>query len=72
MGESQSDVLSLKDAAEKLDIHRSTAYELAKKGPPWGTRGHFPVPVLMVGDQYKVSREQLDHYIRTGQLLNGA
>jgi predicted DNA-binding transcriptional regulator AlpA len=72
MSESESDVLSLQQAAHKLGIHRSTAYELAKKGPPWGAHGHFPVPVLRVGEQYKVPREQLDHYIRTGELLNGS
>jgi hypothetical protein len=55
-----------------MGIHRSTAYELAKKGPPWGNPGHFPIPVLRIGEQYKVNAKQLDHFLVTGELLNGS
>jgi len=58
-------VCSLQHAASRLGIHRSTAYELVK-------RGEFPLPVIRVGSQIKVSLDQLEHFLKTGELLNGA
>jgi len=58
-----SEVVSIQEAAERLDVHRSTAYDLVAKGK-------FPLPVIRVGNQLKVSRAQLEHFIRTGELLD--
>lgn len=65
---SECRLLSIQEAADRLEIHRSTAYDLVKKGPPWGAKGHFPVPVVAVGNQYRVPSEVLEHFVRTGRL----
>jgi excisionase family DNA binding protein len=53
MTKGESDVMPLAKAAEQLDIDKTTAYRLAKKG-------EFPLPVLRVGSGFKVSRRALD------------
>jgi excisionase family DNA binding protein len=55
-----SEVLTLAEAAERLGIHRVTAYKLV-------ARGAFPVPVLTVGSRMKVSRRALDVFLAGGQ-----
>jgi excisionase family DNA binding protein len=55
-----SDVLTLAEAAERLGIHRVTAYKLV-------ARNKFPVPVLTVGSRMKVSRHALDLFLAGGQ-----
>lgn len=49
-------VMGLADAAQLLDMDKSTAYRLAR-------RGEFPVPVLTIGRLKKVSRRALTAYI---------
>lgn len=41
------------DASSRLGIGRSTAYDLVQ-------RGEFPLPVVKVGNQYRVSEAALD------------
>lgn len=48
--------LSLTAAAQMLGIHRTTAYDHARKGI-------FPVRVFRVGNLLKVNRAQLEAYI---------
>ena len=48
--------LSLTEAAKVLGIHRSTAWELYK-------RGEFPVPVLKLGRRLRVTKLQLQRYL---------
>lgn len=50
--------MSLSDAAHVLGIHRSTAWELYKKG-------EFPVPVLRIGRGLKVAKIQLERFLLT-------
>jgi Helix-turn-helix domain len=52
--------LSLVDAAKVLGIHRSTAWDLHK-------RGKFPIPILEVGHRLRVSRVHLEHFLATGE-----
>lgn len=49
--------LSLTTAARILGIHRSTAYDHARKGT-------FPVAVFRVGSLLKVNKAQLEAYIQ--------
>lgn len=51
--------LSLTEAAKVLGIHRSTAWELYK-------RGEFPVPVLKLGRRLRVTKLQLQRYLMGG------
>lgn len=48
--------LSLTEAATVLGIHRSTAWELYK-------RGEFPVPVLQIGHRLRVTKAQLRRFL---------
>ena len=48
--------LSLAEAARVLGIHRSTAWELYR-------RGEFPVPVLRIGTRLRVTKVQLSRYL---------
>lgn len=48
--------VSLAEAAHVLGIHRSTAWELYK-------RGEFPVPVLKIGNKLRVTKAQLARYL---------
>ena len=48
--------LSLAEAAHVLGIHRSTAWDLYK-------RGDFPVPVLQIGHRLRVTKHQLERYL---------
>jgi hypothetical protein len=59
--------LSLPEAAVVLGIHRSTAWELHK-------RGEFPVPVLQIGHRLRVTKVQLQRYLMgpsTGEVQEG-
>ncbi len=51
--------VSLSQAAQILGIHRSTAWDLHK-------RGSFPVPVLKIGSRLRVSKVLLEGFLRTG------
>lgn len=51
--------ISLTEAAHVLGIHRSTAWELWK-------RGDFPVPVLQIGKRLRVTKAQLARYLDGG------
>lgn len=48
--------LSLTEAATVLGIHRSTAWDLYK-------RGEFPVPVLHIGHRLRVTKAQLRRFL---------
>jgi excisionase family DNA binding protein len=48
--------LSLAEAASVLGIHRSTAWDLYR-------RGEFPVPVLKLGRRLRVTKLQLQRYL---------
>ncbi|MHB2028292.1 MAG: helix-turn-helix transcriptional regulator [Acidimicrobiales bacterium] len=52
--------MSLSDAAHVLGIHRSTAWELYKKG-------EFPVPVLRIGRGLRVVKIQIERFLLTGE-----
>jgi excisionase family DNA binding protein len=52
--------LSLAEAAKVLGIHRSTAWDLYK-------RGEFPVPVLAIGHRLRVTKLQLERYLLGGE-----
>jgi hypothetical protein len=51
--------VSLSEAALVLGIHRSTAWELYK-------RGEFPVPVLPIGHRLRVAKIHLERFLLTG------
>jgi excisionase family DNA binding protein len=53
----QQPLLDLLEAAQPLDMGRSTAYMLAQ-------RGEFPVPILRIGRRYKVRTADLRRYLR--------
>ena len=53
--------MSLSDAAHVLGIHRSTAWDLYK-------RGEFPVPVLRIGRGLRVAKIQLEKFLLTGNV----
>jgi excisionase family DNA binding protein len=55
----QCATVSLAEAAKVLGVHRSTAWELWK-------RGEFPVPVLQVGSRLRVSKVRLAEFLRSG------
>ena len=48
--------VSLAEAALVLGIHRSTAWDLYK-------RGEFPVPVLQIGHRLRVTKLHLERYL---------
>ncbi len=48
--------VSLAEAARVLGVHRSTAWELHK-------RGEFPLPVLQVGSRLQVAKAHLEAYV---------
>jgi len=48
--------VSLAQAARVLGIHRSTAWDLHK-------RGEFPIPVLRVGHRLRVTKVQLERFL---------
>lgn len=47
---------SLAEAAKVLGVHRSTAWDLYK-------RGEFPVPVLQIGHRLRVTKVHLRRYL---------
>jgi len=51
--------ISLTQAAQTLGIHRSTAWDLHKKGG-------FPVPVLRIGSRLRVTKASLEAFLLTG------
>ena len=51
--------VSLTEAANVLGIHRSTAWELHK-------RGDFPLPVLAIGHRLRVTKVHLERFLLTG------
>ena len=48
--------VSLAEAAVVLGVHRSTAWDLYK-------RGEFPVPVLQIGHRLRVTKHHLQRYL---------
>jgi predicted site-specific integrase-resolvase len=48
--------VSLAEAAKVLGVHRSTAWDLYK-------RGEFPVPVLQIGHRLRVTKVHLRRYL---------
>lgn len=48
--------VSLAEAAKVLGVHRSTAWELYK-------RGEFPVPVLQIGHRLRVTKHHLRSFL---------
>ena len=52
--------VSLVDAAQLLGIHRSTAWDLHR-------RGQFPVPVLRIGHGLRVAKVQLERFLSEGE-----
>lgn len=48
--------VSLADAARVLGVHRSTAWELHK-------RGEFPLPVIKVGTRLRVAKVHLETFV---------
>ena len=52
--------VSLVDAAQLLGIHRSTAWDLHR-------RGQFPVPVLRIGHGLRVAKVQLERFLLEGE-----
>jgi excisionase family DNA binding protein len=48
--------VSLAEAATVLGVHRSTAWELYR-------RGEFPVPVLQIGRRLRVSKVHLERLL---------
>ena len=52
--------VSLVEAARVLGIHRSTAWDLHK-------RGEFPVPVLQVGHGLRVAKIHLERFLLAGE-----
>ena len=55
-----SEMMSLSEVAAILDIHRTTAWSLYR-------RGEFPVPVLKVGGNLRVVRVHLQQFLDTGE-----
>ena len=51
--------VSLSEAARVLGVHRSTAWELYK-------RGEFPLPVLQVGSRLRIAKAHLEAYVLGG------
>ena len=54
--------VSLVEAARVLGIHRSTAWDLHK-------RGEFPVPVLQVGHGLRVAKVHLEQFLLKGEAI---
>lgn len=48
--------ISINEAADLLGISRNTGYRLVKAG-------EFPVPVLRIGAQMKVSRRAIEEFV---------
>jgi excisionase family DNA binding protein len=57
--------VSLAEAARVLGVHRSTAWELHK-------RGEFPLPVLKVGSRLRVAKVHLQAYVLGPSAGSGA
>lgn len=51
--------VSLAEAAKILGVHRSTAWELWK-------RGDFPIPVLQIGSRLRVPKAHLERFLSGG------
>ena len=57
---SECATVSLPTAAQILGIHRSTAWDLHK-------RGDFPVKVLRIGNRLRVPKAGLEAFLNSGQ-----
>ncbi|MGB3412611.1 MAG: helix-turn-helix domain-containing protein [Microthrixaceae bacterium] len=55
----QCATVSLAQAAKILGVHRSTAWELWK-------RGDFPLPVLQIGSRLRVPKAHLERLLANG------
>lgn len=55
----QSLTISINEAADLLGINRNTAYRLIKLD-------EFPIPVLRIGGQMKVSRRAVEEFVEAG------
>jgi excisionase family DNA binding protein len=51
--------ISLAQAAQVLGIHRSTAWDLYR-------RGEFPIPVLKIGNRLRVTKAHLEDFLQSG------
>ena len=49
------EILTLKEAAQMLRIHWSTAYRLVKRGE---------IPAFRIGSDYRLSRQQLETWMK--------
>jgi predicted DNA-binding transcriptional regulator AlpA len=56
--------VSLATAAKILGVHRSTAWDLQK-------RGEFPVPVLRIGTRLRVTKSNLVAFLQNGDSAFG-
>jgi len=56
----QCATVSLSEAAQILGVHRSTAWDLHR-------RGEFPLPVLAVGKRLRVAKVHLESFLLTGE-----
>lgn len=52
--------VSLAEAAKVLGIHRSTVWELHR-------RGKFPIPVLQIGSRLRVPKVHLERFLLCGE-----
>jgi hypothetical protein len=60
-GENSCATVSLAEAARVIGIHRSTAWDLHK-------RGEFPIPVLRVGHGLRVAKIHLERFLFAGEV----
>lgn len=58
--EAPSLLIGVAEAAAALGISRTTTYEMVRQG-------RFPLPVMRIGNRYRVSRAALRDFIEKGQ-----
>lgn len=58
------EMLPIAEAAQRLGIHRDTAYR-------WAKAGTFPVPVVRMGSVLRVRRQQLDEFLNPSDTKEG-
>ena len=61
----EDDLITIKEAAQRLRIHPNTAYRLIRAG-------EFPVPTIQIGKRRKVSRQVLNELLGNGHDLDAA
>jgi len=59
----EDDLITIKEAARRLQIHPNTAYRLIRAG-------EFPVPTIQVGKRRKVSSQVLNELLGNGHDLD--